>query len=105
MQATKTRWMCPPQWEKRPDSADLNARSSDWSASDLVTLVRQSLGRGHHKVAAQRCLMLQAAGASVPDDLVYLLTDVLGSLSRAERSRISRTADAWARMIVSKQMS
>jgi hypothetical protein len=43
--------------------------------------------------------MLQAMGASVPEDLVHLLTDVMGSLPPKEQRRIHANATQWARML------
>lgn len=42
--------------------------------------------------------MLRAAGAEVPDDLAYLLTETLQNLPIAERRRITAAAAAWKRM-------
>ncbi len=43
--------------------------------------------------------MLQAIGARVPEDLVHLLTEVMGSLPRTEQRRIHSNAMQWARML------
>jgi hypothetical protein len=94
----RTCWAFPPPW-RDGGARQHPAHPPNWSAPDLVALARKSLEKGHYKVATQRCCMLQAGGASIPEDLEYLLTEVLASLPRKERLRIQQTGASWAGMV------
>ncbi len=65
----------------------------------MAHLVRKSLVKGYYKVATQRCLMLQASGAPVPEDLAYLLKEVLDSLPTNEQRRIQAVTASWLLMV------
>lgn len=97
MHLATTQWVFPPPWAFRVLPQKSNR--PDPTCDGLAQLVRKSLVKGHYKVATQRCVMLQASGAPVSEDLAYLLTEVLDSLPTNEQRRIQAAAASWALMV------
>jgi hypothetical protein len=100
-----TRWVTPPAWPRWQDEpAGLQAAPAPASArvrasTTLIQLARESMRRGHAKVATQRSLMLQESGESLPEDLRAFCTHTWQRLNEAERRRMRAAAIAWAEMV------
>ena len=65
----------------------------------LEHLARESLNRGHWRVALRRVLMLEAAGQPLQDDLRQSLQRLLPLLSASEHRRMNDAAKRWAQMV------
>lgn len=62
----------------------------------LMVMIQDSLRRGHHKVAAERYLMLKSQGHAVPDAVAALCERTVQGLRTGERERMEAAARAWA---------
>lgn len=62
----------------------------------LLRLARESMARGHRRVAAQRLLKLRALDADeIPEDLRLYCEEVLRRLPPRERTRMQQAAREW----------
>ncbi|MGV3494632.1 MAG: hypothetical protein ACO1OY_12235 [Ramlibacter sp.] len=77
-------------------AAPLPAPSPASPQEMLLVMIQDSLRRGHHKVAAQRYLMLKSQGHAVPDAVAALCERTVQGLRTGERARMEAAARAWA---------
>lgn len=95
----RTCWAFPPPWESPITALDAQQDARQPHVQALISLARASLRKGHRRVAIQRCLMLQAAGHDVPEDLTPLLTDVFVHWPLVDQRRVRARAESWAVML------
>lgn len=95
----RTCWAFPPPWAPPFTALDVHQDARRPNVQALICLARSSLRKGHRRVAIQRCLMLQAAGHDVPEDLTHLLTDVFVHWPLADQRRVKARAESWAVML------
>lgn len=94
----KTRWIFPPPWTDRCRAEKAELRMA-WDAEHLIGLARESMNRGHYRVAMQRTVMVEAGGVAVPQDLEDLVTRLWPSLPYREQARINLLALSWAHLV------
>ena len=101
----RTRWCLPaavpraaPPAVAAPLQAVTPQRSAASSVEALLASLRESLARGHWKVALQRYLMLQARELGVPESEESRCRRLMASCPEAELRKIRLRAAAWAAM-------
>ncbi|KRC17635.1 hypothetical protein [Acidovorax sp. Root217] len=94
----RTRWIFPPPWTDRR-RAEQAAMPLAWDAEHLIGLARESMVRGHYRVAMQRTVMVEAGGVALPQDLKDLVNRLWPGLPLREQARIHSLALAWAHFV------
>jgi len=79
--------------------AKMSASDLDLAAERLSGLIRESLRRGHTRVALQRALMLHRLCGDIPPDLAEVVEHGTRRLPTRELGRMQRVAADWASML------